>query len=878
MSRLSQLWRQIQHYVRREQFDRELEEEMRFHLEMKAEENVASGMAPEEARRAARRQFGNETRLREVSREMWGFVSVETIVQDIRFGARMLAKHKSFTAVAVLTLALGIGANTAIFSVVNAVLLRPLPFPDSERIVSLEGVNLSKGIADGNMSVPDFVEWQAQIQAFEQVAGFVTGGALLVADEEAERVRGTSVTADFFPLFRTGPLQGRALQPGDEKKDAPPVAVLSHGLWQRHYGGDPSVVGRHIMIGRESTTVVGVMPVRFNYPEHTEIWFPLSLDPAAERRDNRYLEIVARLKPDATLAQAQAQMDAVNARLAQSYVETNSGWGVRLTNLRERLVGNMRTPLLVILGAVALVLLIACGNVANLLLARAASRSKEFAVRDALGASRMRIVRQLLTESFLLSLVGGAAGLLISLWLTQLLVGLLPAGTPRSDEIGLDARVFVFTLAVSILTGLLFGLAPALQISRINMNETLKEGGRTGAEGARRNRVRSLLIVSEIALSFMLLAGAGLLARSFMRLRDVDPGFNPAGVLAMRLSASGPKYPAGPARAELYRQALERIGSLPGVESAGAVLSLPLGGDTFNVGRSFIREGREATPEESAGASYLVATPGYFHALQIPLVAGRAFTEQDTEESPMVVVVNETMARRFWPGESPVGKRITIWRDEKFPREIIGVVGDTRSQPGETAGAQMYVPYAQDANWGSLSLVVRSSIDPASLIAAARNAVHVLDKTIPVYNARPMSDVVAVSLAGRRASTLLVGAFAILALLLALVGIYGVTAYHVTQRTHEIGVRMALGAQARHVLGHVMGQSLRLTLAGLVLGLCGALALTRVLESLLYDVRPTDPVTYAASAALLGAAALLACLLPARRAMKVDPLIALRAG
>jgi putative ABC transport system permease protein len=453
---------------------------------------------------------------------------------------------------------------------------------------------------------------------------------------------------------------------------------------------------------------------------------------------------------------------------------------------------------------------------------------------------------------------------------------LLPAGTPRSDEIGLDARVFVFALAVSILTGLIFGLAPALQASRIDLNQTLKEGGRAGSEGGRRNRVRSLLIVSELALSFMLLAGAGLLARSFMRLRDVDPGFNPAGVLAMRLSASGPQYPAGPARAELYRQALERIESLPGVESAGAVLSLPLGGDTFNVGRSFIREGRPATPEESAGASYLVATPGYFRALQVPLVAGRAFTEQDTEKSPMVVVVNETMARRFWPGESPVGKRITIWRDEKFPREIVGVVGDTRSRPGEPAAPQMYVPYAQDANWGSLSLVVRSSADPASLVAAARNEVHALDKAIPVYNARPMSDVVAVSLAGRRASTLLVGAFALLALLLALVGIYGVTAYSVAQRTHEIGVRMALGAQARHVLGHVMGQSLRLTLAGLALGLCGALALTRVLESLLYEVRPTDPVTFAASSALLGAAALLACLLPARRATKVDPMIALR--
>ncbi|HYP02599.1 MAG TPA: ABC transporter permease [Pyrinomonadaceae bacterium] len=878
MTRLSQLWQQILHYVWRAHFDREMEEEMRFHLEMKAEENVASGMTPEEARRVARRQFGNETRLREASREMWGFASMETILRDVRFGARMLAKHKVFTLIAVLTLALGIGANTAIFSVVNAVLLRPLPFPDSERLVYFEGINPSKGITDSHLSVPDFAEWREQVQEFEQMAGFATGGALLVADEQAERVRGTSVSADFFPLFRTGALHGRALQPGDEKPDAPLVAVLSHALWRRRYASDPRVVGTQIRVGQVSTTVVGVMPPQFTYPGQTEIWFPRAFNPSAERRDNRYLEVVARLKPDATLAQAQARMDAINARLAQTYVETNSGWGVKAMNLRERLVGDMQTPLLVILGAVALVLLIACGNVANLLLARAAARSKEFALRGALGASRMRIVRQLLTESFLLSLTGGAAGLLISLWLTKLLVGMLPAGTPRSDEIGLDARVFVFAFAVSLLTGILFGLAPALQTLRFDLNQTLKGGGRTGSEGSRHNRATSLLMVSEIALSFMLLAGAGLLARSFMRLSDVNYGFNPTGVLAMRLTASGSKYTAGSARAELSRQTLERVESLPGVEAAGAVLSLPLDGDNYSVGRSFIREGRPATPEESASAAYLVATPGYFRALQVPLVAGRDFTKQDTEKSPMVVVINETMAKRFWPGESPVGKRIIIWRDEKFPREIVGVVGDTREEPWQPAGAQMYVPYAQDANWGSLSLVVRSSADPAALTAAVRKEVHALDKTIPVYNARPLSDVVAVALAERRASTLLVGAFAILALLLALVGIYGVTAYHVTMRTHEIGLRMALGAQAHHVLRHVVGQSLRLTLVGLALGLCGALALTRVLESLLYDVRPTDPVTFAASAALLGAAALIACLLPARRATKVDPLIALRAG
>jgi predicted permease len=862
--------------VRRGRVERELDEELRYHVERQVEENLGRGMTEREALSAALRAMGGTERQKERCRDMRRVNFIDDAARDLRYGLRTLAKSPGYTAVAVITLALGVGANTAIFSVVNAVLLRPLAFPESERIVSLEGVNPSKGITDSNMSVPDLADWQAQSSGFDQMAGFVTGGSLLVSGEDAERVRGTSATGDFFTLFRTGAMLGRALRQEDAQKDAPPVAVLSYGLWQRRYGGVPDIVGKQITVGRESTTIVGVMPRGFDYPESTEIWFPFPLDPPAERRDNRYLEVVARLKPSVLLAQAQAEVDTINARLAQGYAETNSGWGVRLTSLRERLVGDMRTPLLVLLGAVGFVLLIACSNVANLLLARAASRHREFAVRAALGASRARIVRQLLTEGILLSLAGGCAGLLISLWLTRLLVRLIPTNTPRLDEVGPDARVFGFALAVSILTGLLFGLVPALQASRSDLNETLKEGGRTGAGSARRNHARSILIVSEIALSFMLLAGAGLLVRSFLRLRVVDTGFNPAGVLALRLSASGPKYPAGPARAEFYRQALERIKSLPGVESAGAVLSLPLGGDTFNVGRSFIREGHPATPEESANASYLTATPGYFRALQIPVLAGRVFTEGDADKSPMVVVVNETMARRYWPGESPVGKRITIWRDEKFPREIVGVVGDTRSTPGDPAGPQMYVPYAQDATWGSLSLVVRSSVDPASLVAAARAEVHALDKSIPVYNARPMIDILAAALATRRASTLLVGAFALLALLLALVGIYGVTAYYVTQRTQEIGVRIALGAQMRHVLGLILGRSLRLTLGGLALGLCGALALTRVLGGLLYGVKPTDPVTFAVAAALLSAAALLASLIPAWRATKVDPLIAIR--
>jgi putative ABC transport system permease protein len=876
MRDLSELVKRIFVLLRRGHFDRELAEEMRFHVEMKIEENVARGMSRAEATSAARREFGNQTRLLEVSREMWGFNATETLIRDVRYGARVLSKSPTFTLVAVLTLALGVGANTAIFSVVNAVLLRPLPFPDSDRIVALDGVNAAKGITDSNMSVPDIVDWQAQGRSFERIAGFVSGGALLSLGEEAERVRATSGSADFFPLLRTSAMLGRTLTPEDARKGSPPVAVLSYGLWQRLFGGDARIVGRNITAGNESTMVVGVMPRGFDFPYQTEIWFPMPLDAASERRDNRYVEVFARLRDGVSLEQARAEMDAINGRLEQTYAETNTGWRVAVTDMRERLVGRMRTALLVLLGAVAFVLLIACANVANLLLARATVRRKEIAVRAALGASRLRIVRQLLTESVLLSIAGGVLGVLVSLWLTRVLVALAPANSPRFDEINLDARVFAFAFGVTILTGMLFGLAPALQVSRVDLNETLKESGRAGADGAQHNRTRGLLVVAEIAFSFMLLVGAGLLVRSFIRLREVHPGFNPGGVLAMRLSVPGAKYP-GEARARFYEQAIEKLRALPGAESAGGVLSLPLGGDTYNVGRSFIREGQPATPEESASANYVVATPGYFETLQIPLVSGRTFDGHDNEKSQMVVVINETMARKFWPGESPVGKRITIWRDEKFPREIVGVVGDTLASLDTPAGSQMYVPYAQDAGWGGLSLVVRSPVAPSSLAADARAAIHSLDKSLPVYNARPMTDVVAASVADRRASVVLVGAFALVALALAAVGILGVMSYTVTQRTHELGVRVALGAQPRDIMRLVVGQGARLLLVGVGVGLVASLAGTRVLAGMLYGVKPTDAKTFALVTLALCAVALTACYLPARRATKVDPLTALRA-
>lgn len=801
---------------------------------------------------------------------------METLFKDIRYGFRSLLKHPGFTVIAVITLALGIGANSAMFSTVNSVLLKPLSYPDADRIVVLEGINPAKGITQSNLSIPDFADWQSQNQVFDQLAGFVFGGSLLTSGDETERVRGAGVTTDFFPLFGAAALVGRTLQADDSQKGRDQVVVLSYGLWQRRFGGNPNVIGTTVTISGESSTIVGVMPAGFDYPEQSELWVPYPIDAAAQRRDNRFFLVVARLKPGVPIAQAQASLDTINQRLAQNYVDTNSGWSARVINLQERMVGSMRKSLLILLGAVAFVLLIACANVANLMLARATGRQKEIAVRAALGASRWRVIRQLLTESVLLSVIGGAIGLLLSVWLTKLLVSISPANTPRFDEIKPDFRVFALTLGLTVITGILCGLAPALQASRIDLNGGLKEGGGKGSGGSRNKRLRSLMMVSEIALSFMLLVGAGLLIKSFMRLREVSPGFTPDNVLTMRVSMPSSKYPKGEPRVQVLKQTLEGLKTLPGVQSSAAVLSLPLGGDTFNVGRSYIREGRPASPEESVNATYLVITPAYFQTLQIPLLAGRAFNDQDNEQTTKVVIVNETMASQLWPGQSPLGKRITIWRDETFPREIVGVVRDTTPSLDAEPSRQMYVPYAQDSGWSGMSLVIRTTGDPRDTVAAARNAVRSIDKGIPVFNVKTMNDVLATSVSQQRMSMLLLSAFAGVALLLAMIGIYGVTAYYVTQRTQEIGIRMALGAQMGDVMRLVLVSGMALALVGIGLGVVGALALTRLMTSLLFAVKPTDWVTFVTVSLCLLVTALIACYIPARRATKVDPLVALR--
>ncbi len=799
-------------------------------------------------------------------------------MNNLRFAFRQLRKSPGFTFVAVLTLALGIGANTAIFSLVNGVLLRPLIYPDADRIIYFEGQNLPQGITDSNISVLDFQDWTAQSQAFSHTAFFWTGGAALAEQGgEPERVPRVGVKSSFFDLLGVQPMLGRSFLSEDDRPAQPAVAILSEGLWKRRFGSDRNIVGKAITINTQPVTVIGVMPGGFAFPENTQIWTPAAVIAAEEPRDNRSYTALGRLKPGVELEQAQSQVSAINAQLAQAFPDTNKNWDAHLARLHERLVRSVRPSLLLLLGAVGCVLLIGCANVANLLLSRAAGRQKEVAIRTALGASRGRIVRQMLTESVLLSTIGGALGLIFSFWFVELLISISPPDSPRFSEANLDYRVLVFTLVISVVTGIMFGLAPALQASMLDVSGSLKEGGRSG-EGYRRTNARSLLLIGEVAISLILLVGAGLLIKSFIRLQEVKPGFNPERVLIASLSLPGAKYKEDQQRVDFYRALIERLRGLPGVQAAAAGANLPLHASDFGIGRSFIPEGRPLNADESADASWSTITPAYFEALQVPLLAGRTFNERDNATGPKVVIVNRKAAIKHFGSETAaIGKRLTIWRDEKFLREIVGVVGETK--PGgleEEGGAQIYTPHAQDGSWGFMTLVIRATADPVAMSNTLRREVLGLDKDLPIFNVKTMEDVVAASIGSRRASMLLLSVFAGVALLLAAVGIYGVMAYTVTQRTQDIGIRMALGAQAGDVLRMVVRQGMTLVLIGIGAGLAGALGLSRVIANLLFGVNAIDPMTFAAISLLLAFVALLACYLPARRAARLDPIIALR--
>ena len=809
---------------------------------------------------------------------------MDSIIKDIRYGVRGLLKHPGFTAIVVITLALGIGASTAIFSVVDSVLLRRLPYRNAERIVAIQEVSPEgKRIqtTSGN-----FLDWRAQNTVFEHLSAIRQSPVNLALADQAERVELAQTNASFFDVFGITPTYGRLFIPQDEQAGHQPVTVISDSLWQRRFGSDPAIVGKPIMLDGGSYTVIGVAPPGFQYPDKTEVWLPPlqqvpELYPGQDLQNRRmgYLTAVALVRPGVSVQQAAGEMETITARLRQQYPDTNNRRFNRVVSMHEHLIGENNKLLWLLLGAVTFVLLIACANVANLMLASGASRQKEMAIRTALGASRWRVMRQLFTESTILALFGGAAGLLIAYWGLTGITKLLPGDFPRLNEIQLDLRVLAFTFAASVLTGILFGLAPALQISRPDVQDSIRESGRGLSASLRKSRFRQALIIGEVALSVVLLAGAGLLFRSFLHLQSVDTGFVSQQVLTARLTVAGGTYTEHPHFVKFYNQVLEKVSALPGVLDAGLINTLPLDKGPTS---AFRVEGRPVTtPDKWPGANYRVVTPNYFRAMSIPILQGRGYTDRDNDDAPLVIMINQEIANSVFPGENPVGKRITFGNTNRDgqPRwfEIIGVVANVRSvELREEPESELYFSAYQDM-WPRMSLVVRSSVEPGSLGASVRNVVNEVDKTIPVSQVQTMEHVVSKSITQPRFNLFLLGLFGTVALLLSAAGIYGVTAYTVSQRTHELGIRLALGAQVGDVLKMILGQGMAVIGVGLVLGLVAAFGLMRLLRSLLFGVGENDPVTFVAITLVLLVVALLACYIPARRATKVDPLEALRA-
>jgi len=867
--------------ARAEAIHREIDEEARFHIEMRIEENIRQGMPPEEARRDAERRFGNLTRMKERGYEVRGGRWLETLWQDLRYSVRVLLKTPVFTCVAVLTLALGIGANSAVFSVVNAVLLRSLPYRDPDSLV-LVSYYLATGERERVLGA-DFLEWRDQAKAFEQVAAYTFDTADLTGSGEPERLAAGLVSADLFATLGVAPALGRVFTQAEDTAGGTPAVILSYGLWRRRYGGDPQVIGRALTLGGESRTVVGIMPPGFRFPGESDLWLPLALNVTQElSRQGRLVNVsvLARLKPGVTPEAAKEDLSAILERQRQAFPNGYSGVQVRVIGLSEMLVGNVRLALLVMFGAVAFVLLIACANVANLLLARSAARQKEMAIRAAIGAGRLRLVRQLLTESLLLSLAGGAAGLLATKWGVKLLVAMSPAGIARIGESGIDGRVLGFTCVVVVLTSLLAGLFPALQASKTDVNETLKaqSSSQSGHGGAR--RTLPALMIAELALALVLLVGAGLMVKSFLRLMAVTKGFNPDGVLTLALRPGLAKYPIGsPQRVAYFQELLARVRALPGIQSAGLASSLP---HSVVYSGSLHIEGRppyEPGKEPIVGSTLI--SPDYFQTMGMQMRAGRSFTSQDGADAPPVVIINETLAHRFFPNENPIGHRLLMGGT---PETIVGVVGDTRNRGlDREVNPEIYAPSLQNPRFlAQMNLAVKVSSSQnnsprlSSLTASIRKQAQAIEPNEPVNQVVTMDERLSNSVAQRRFQMLLLGVFAAVALVIAAVGIYGVISYAVSQRTHEIGIRMALGAQASDVLRMVIWRGMSLALIGVALGLAAALALTRVMKNLLYEVSATDPATFALITLLLVGVALIASYIPARRATKVDPLQALR--
>jgi predicted permease len=866
------------------QIAQDFDQELRAHLDLLTEESIRQGMSPEEAKRAARIRLGGLTQLKETNRELHGLPAIETFLQDTRFAFRMLRKNPGFTAVAVLTLALGIGANTAIFSVVYAVLLKPLPFTNPDQLFTAFQANTKQGIAETGCSYPNFEEWRAQNHVFSEMAGIVGHQLTLTGRGEPSVVNTSVVTPELFALLDVKPLAGRIFFPQDGKQGAAPVALVSEDLWRGRFGADPKMTGTSINLDKRPFTVIGIIPAAFRSPffnTKQEVWIPLAQDPLFNtlmpQRGSHFLPAIGRLKPGVSVVQAQAEMDAISGRLAGEFPAENTGWTIRLVPLQKEIVGDVRTELLVLLGAVVLVLLIACANIANLLLTRATSRSKEIAVRTALGAGRVRIIRQLLSETAVLGLLGGAVGIALAYWGVEALSSLLPSNLPQMNPIRVDYFVLGFALLLSAIAGVAFGLVPAMFAANADIQNTLREGARSG-ESRNRRRARSFLAVAEISLAMVLLVTAGLLLRSFARLTSVSPGFDAQQLVKVDISLPQFQYSRPQQWATFSEELLRRIQSDPGFEDSAVVVPRPLADNNITLPFDIV-----GNPPLSAGVSrtadYVSVSPHYFRVMGIPLLAGRAFNQHDTSSAPRVSIISEAMARLYFPNQDPLGKQITFG----YPpgsggsmREIVGIVGNVRDVAlGQNPGAIMYVPFAQAPFWGA-NLVVKSSLSTSSVAAAIWQEVQRMDKDLPVTDVRKMPDLIDASVAQPRFRMFLLGLFAVMALILAATGIFGVISYSVSRRTNEIGIRLALGASRNTILGMILRETLVLAFAGLALGLPCALAASHLVVHMLFGVSANDPTTLAAVAFGLASVAALAGYVPARRAMRVEPMVALR--
>ncbi|HEX7052180.1 MAG TPA: ABC transporter permease [Longimicrobiales bacterium] len=867
----------------------EVEEELSFHVEMRVRELVAEGWSEADARAEALRRFGDLMRVKadcrriaeERERSMRRMEFLAGLRQDVRYAFRQLMRSRAFAAAAVVMLALGIGATTAIFSVVDAVLLRSLPFPGAERLVIPETLNLENGDT-WSVTYGDYLDWVdagvfADVGLYQSVNVNISGG------EASERVATALITGDFFAALGVAPVLGRLFQADDFVPGSPATAILSYGLWQRRFGGDRGIIGRSVRIAGVPTEVIAVLPRGLGFPRDVDLWLPLEVTPARraiwERRDNFIFRSVARLAPGRTLEQTRSHLATLARQVERDHPDIRSNVTVTATPLGAWMVGaELSRALWLFLGAVVLVLLIGCVNVANLLLTRAAVRGRELAIRTALGAGRARIVRQLLTESVILALIGGAVGVAVAFWGVRVLVAAAPAEIPRLEEVALSPTALAFAAAVSLASAVLFGLAPALRASRGSPGAALGETSLRATAGAGTRRRRGALAAAELALSLVLLVAAGLVLRSFAQLRATDPGFETEGLLTFSLSLQGDRYDPDGVTASTFAELRRRMEAIPGIEKTAIVSSLPMGGGGFYLGRSFLAEGRPEPPQgEEVSGMWNVVSPDYFGTMRIPLLRGRDFSSADGAESTPVMIVNREFARRMFPDGDALGKRVRSWRDENLYREIVGIVGDVRFfGAGDEIRPLVYVPHPQN-EWGSMVVVVRTAGDPMTVVGALRDAVRGLDPDLAVDDVQTMDQVFAASVAPRRFGSLLLGTFAGIAVVLAAIGIYGILSFGVTQRTREIGIRMALGARREDVLRMVVREAAVIALVGTVAGLAGALVVSRLLKSLLYQVSATDPVTFGGVVLLLIAVAVAASLAPARRAASVDPATTLRA-